>query len=69
MKIIDCATVDAGGGPVTTVWFDGAVPVRAFSTALIDGERYDAYPVMGKNRNAVDIVASGDFTGKEIRFE
>ena len=69
MKAIDCVTVEAGYRPVTTVWFDGAIPVHAFRFALIDGERYDAFPVMGKERNAVDIIASGDFTGKEIRFE
>lgn len=69
MKVIDCVAVEAGYRPATTVWFDGAILVHAFRFALIDGERYDAFPVMGKERNAVDIIASGDFTGKEIRFE
>lgn len=69
MKITDCVTVEAGYRPVTTVWFDGVIPVRAFRSAIIGGVRYDAFPVMGKERNAVDIIASGDFTSKEIRFE
>ncbi len=69
MKITDCVTVEAGYRPVTTVWFDGAIPVHVFRFAIIDGERHEAFPVMGKDRHAVDIIASGDFTGKEISFE
>ena len=69
MKVIDCVTVEAGYRPVTTVWFDGTIPVHAFRFAIIDGERYEAFPVMGKDRHVVDIIASGNFTGKEISFE
>ena len=69
MKVIDCVTVEAGSRPVTTVWFDGTIPTRAFRFVLIDGDRYEAFPVMGKDRHAVDIIASGDFAGKDICFE
>lgn len=69
MKVTDSVTIKAGGGPITTVWFDGTIPLRLFRFVVIGDECFEAFPVMGKARNVVDIKAEGDFTGKEIRFE